>query len=137
MKKKYLIILGCTLLLTGCSVSTPYGTARLTFDSSEVSDKVTYTDDNGKSVVIDTSSAKAYVDQLLNSVDLPQGSSTSDLKSFVYSSLDSVGIDLDNLDLNDEEAVSEAEDTIKNALEEQGVDTSDLDIDLEAIKEEQ
>lgn len=36
MKKRYLAILSCTLLLTGCSVATPYGTAKLTFDSSEV-----------------------------------------------------------------------------------------------------
>lgn len=130
MKKRYLAILGCTLLLTGCSVATPYGTAKLTFDSSEVSDKVVYTDDNGKSVTLNTESPKAYIDQLLSSVDLPQGSSLGDLKSFVYS-------DLDNLDLSDEETVSEAEESIKNSLEEQGVDTSDLDIDLEALKEEQ
>lgn len=135
MKRKCLFILGCALLLTGCSVSTPYGTARFTFDSSEVSDNVTYTDNNGKSTVIDMSSPKAYVDQLLDSVALPQGASTADLKSFVYSNLDSIGIDLDNIDLDDEEAVSEAEDAIKTTLEEQGIDTSDLDIDLEALKE--
>lgn len=137
MKKRYLAILGCTLLLTGCSVATPYGTAKLTFDSSEVSDKVVYTDDNGKSVTLNTESPKAYIDQLLSSVDIPQGSSSGDLKSFVYSELDKLGIDLDNLDLSDEETVSEAEESIKNSLEEQGVDTSDLDIDLEALKEEQ
>lgn len=138
MKKRYLVILSCTLLLTGCSVATPYGTAKLTFDSSEVSDKVVYTDDNGKSVTLNTESPKAYIDQLLSSVDLPQGSSSGDLKSFVYSELDNkLGIDLDNLDLSDEETVSEAEESIKNSLEEQGVDTSDLDIDLEALKEEQ
>lgn len=137
MKKRYLAILGCTLLLTGCSVATPYGTAKLTFDSSEVSDKVVYTDDNGKSVTLNTESPKAYIDQLLSSVDLLQGSSLGDLKSFVYSELDKLVIDLDNLDLSDEETVSEAEESIKNSLEEQGVDTSDLDIDLEALKEEQ
>lgn len=74
---------------------------------------------------------------MLSSVDLPQGSSLGDLKSFVYSELDKLVIDLDNLDLSDEETVSEAEESIKNSLEEQGVDTSDLDIDLEALKEEQ
>lgn len=137
MKKRYLAILSCTLLLPGCSVATPYGTANLTFDSSEVSDKVVYTDDNGKSVTLNTESPKAYIDQLLSSVDLPQGSSLGDLKSFVYSELDKLIIDLDNLDLSDEETVSEAEESIKNSLEEQGVDTSDLDIDLEALKEEQ
>lgn len=134
MKRNCFVLLAC-LMLTGCSVSTPYGTAKLTFDSSEVSDKVVYTDYNGKSVVLNTSSAKSYVDQLLDSVDLPQGTSTDDLKSYVYSSLDSLGIDLDNLDFSDKEKVSEAEDSIKNSLEEQGVDTSDLDIDLESIKE--
>ena len=65
MKKRYLVILSCTLLLTGCSVATPYGTAKLTFDSSEVSDKVVYTDDNGKSVTLNTESPKAYIDQLI------------------------------------------------------------------------
>lgn len=134
MKRNCFVLLAC-LMLTGCSVSTPYGTAKFTFDSSEISDKVVYTDDNGKSVVLNTSGAKEYVDQLLDSVDLPQGTSTDDLKSYVYSSLDDLGIDLDNLDFSDEEKVSEAEDSIKNSLKEQGVDTSDLDIDLESLKE--
>lgn len=134
MKRNCFVLLAC-LMLTGCSVSTPYGTAKLTFDSNEVSDKVVYTDDTGKSVVLNTSSAKSYVDKLLDSVDLPQGTSAGDLKSYVYSSLDSLGIDLDNLDFSDKEKVSEAEDSIKNSLEERGVDTSDLDIDLESIKE--
>lgn len=134
MKRNCFVLLAC-LMLTGCSVSTPYGTAKFTFDSSEISDKVVYTDDNGKSVVLNTSGAKEYVDQLLDSVDLPQGTSTDDLKSYVYSSLDDLGIDLDNLDFSDKEKVSEAENSIKNSLEEQGVDTSDLDIDLESLKE--
>ena len=134
MKRNCFVLLAC-LMLTGCSVSTPYGTAKLTFDSSEISDKVVYTDDNGKSVVLNTSGAKEYVDQLLDSVDLPQGTSTDDLKSYVYSSLDDLGIDLDNINFDDEEEVSEAEDGIKNSLKEQGVDTSDLDIDLESLKE--
>lgn len=134
MKRNCFVLLAC-LMLTGCSVSTPYGTAKLTFDSSEISDKVVYTDDNGKSVILNTSSARNYIDQLINSVDLPQGTTSDDLKSYVYSSLDSLGIDLDNLDFSDKEKVSEAEDSIKNSLGEQGVDTSDLDIDLESIKE--
>ena len=70
-------------------------------------------------------------------MSVPNGGTTSDLKTFVYDSLDKVGIDLDNLDFESSEDVTNAENEIKKALEEQGVDTSSLDIDLKKFVEEQ
>lgn len=135
MKKKILIPIMLMFCLTGCSISTPQGTLSLTYDSTQKTDNVIYTDDNGKSTVIHMESAKAYVDQLLDGVDLPQGASTAELKTFVYSNLDSLGINLDEIDLNNPEEVENAEESIKDSLEQQGIDTSDMNIDLSQLKE--
>lgn len=136
MRKKILIPIMLMFCLTGCSISTPQGTLSLTYDSTQKTDNVIYTDDSGNSTVIHMESAKAYVDQIIDGVDLPKGASTNELKTFVYSNLDSLGINLDEIDLNNPEEVEKAESSIKDSLEEQGVDTSDTDIDLSQLQED-
>lgn len=136
MKKNVIIPIMLLFCLTGCSISTPQGTVSLTYDSTQKTDNVVYTDDNGKSTVIHMESAKAYVDQFLDGVVLPHGATTDELKTFVYSNLDSLGINLDEIDLNSPEEVEKAESSIKDSLEEQGIDTSDMDIDLSQLQEE-
>jgi hypothetical protein len=130
-KKKVIALLISCLCLTGCSLSTPQGTVTLTYDKDTVSDSTVFTSDDGKTTTINTQDIKSYVNQLIESVDIPNGGSTEDLKEFVYSNLEALGIDLDKIDLNDTESVDEAESAIKEALEEQGIDTSDLDLNLE------
>jgi hypothetical protein len=132
MKKKIVLTtLGLTILLTGCSISTPKGTLNISLDESNTSDQVVYTDDNGESAVIHTENVSNYVDQLLDNVALPSGTSTVDLKGFINDNLNSLGIDLNSLDFSNTEEVDKAEQSIKDTLESQGVDTSNLDINLE------
>ena len=130
--RRVCILFAC-LMLTGCSLATPEGTVSINFDKDAKSSQTVFTDDDGKETVIDLSSAKKYVDQLLESVDIPNGGSTDDLKKFVYDSLSSAGIDLDKIDLDDKQEVKDAEKAIKKALKKKGVDTKDIDIDLKEI----
>lgn len=136
MKKKvFLSILACSLLLQGCSLTSPVGTFHVEFDSSETTDDFQFIDSDGNATKLDPSDITVFVDDLLDSVDIPNGGSTAELKDFVYKNLEKVGIDLNNL--VSEEDKKQAEQIIKDSLEEQGVDTSDLDIDLSNISEEE
>ena len=133
MKKRVLLfsLVITSLLLSACAVSTPAGTLNVSFDDSKKSDSTVITDKEGNQTIIHTENVGSYVDQLLSSVELPDGASTEDLKQFVYNNLSSLGIDLNNLDFSDTDAVEDAEDAIEDALQEQGVDTSNVDINLE------
>lgn len=134
-KKAFLSILVCSLLLQGCSFTSPVGTVHVEFDSSETTDDFQFIDSDGNVTKLDPSDITVFVDDLLDSVDIPNGGSTAELKDFVYKNLEKAGIDLNNL--VSEEDKEQAEQIIKDSLEEQGVDTSDLDIDLSNISKEE
>lgn len=135
-KKTFLPILVCSLvLLQGCSFTSPIGTFHIEFDSTETTDDFQFIDSDGNVTKLDPSIITVFVDDLLDSVDIPNGGSTAELKDFIYKNLEKAGIDLNNLVT--EEDIEQAEQIIKDSLEEQGVDTSDLDIDLSNISEEE
>lgn len=134
-KKAFLSILTCSLLLQGCSFTSPVGTVHVEFNSTETTDDFQFIDSDGNVTKLDPSDITVFVDDLLDSVDVPNGGSTAELKDFVYKNLEKAGIDLNNL--VSEEDKEQAEQIIKDSLEEQGVDTSDLDIDLSNISEEE
>lgn len=134
-KKAFLSILTCSLLLQGCSFTSPVGTVHVEFNSTETTDDFQFIDSDGNVTKLDHSDITVFVDDLLDSVDIPNGGSTAELKDFVYKNLEKAGIDLNNL--VSEEDKEQAEQIIKDSLEEQGVDTSDLDIDLSNISEEE
>lgn len=138
MKKRVMLtsLVISSLILSACSVTTPVGTLNVSFDESKKSESTIITDENGNQTIIHTENVSAYVDQLLDSVELPDGASTADLKQFVYDNLSSLGIDLSSIDFSDEESVENAEEAIEEALQEQGVDTSNMDINLEDFVEE-
>ena len=138
MKKRVMLtsLVISSLMLSACSVTTPVGTLNVSFDESKKSESTIITDENGNQTIIHTENVSAYVDQLLDSVELPDGASTVDLKQFVYDNLSSLGIDLNSIDFSDEESVENAEEAIEEALQEQGVDTSNMDINLEDFVEE-
>lgn len=136
MKKKiFLSVLACSLLLQGCSFTSPVGTVHVEFSPTETTDDFQFIDSDGNVTKLDPSDITVFVDDLLDSVDIPNGGSTAELKDFVYTNLEKAGIDLNNL--VSEEDKEQAEQIIKDSLEEQGVDTSDLDIDLSNISEEE
>lgn len=124
MKKVSLLVPALCFILTGCSVTTPVGKVDISEDGS-----ATYTDTNGKVKELSFSNTKAYVDDMLDNVAVPNGKK-GELKKYVYDNLDSLGIDLDKIDLKDAKAVDEAEEAIKQALEDKNIDTSDMDIDI-------
>lgn len=130
MKKKLLIgvSLSLALVLNACSVSTPMGT--LSFDESKKTESTIVTDSDGNQTVIETNDINKYLDQLLESVSIPNGGTTEDLKAFVKDSLGVVGIDLNKIDLNNTEDVEKAEEAIKQSLEDKGIDTNNLDINI-------
>lgn len=126
------VVLGVlmSVLLSGCTVDSPQGRITLSYDSNIKSDNTVVTTDSGQIYTIDTSSVRAYVDQLLASVELPDGVSSSELNSFVYDKLETMGIDVDTMNFDSVEDAELAEDEILKSLEEQGVDTSNMKIDL-------
>lgn len=134
-KKAFLSILTCSLLLQGCSFTSPVGTVHVEFNSTETTDDFQFIDSDGNVTKLDPSDITVFVDDLLDSVDVPNGGSTAELKDFVYKNLEKAGIDLNNL--VSEEDKEQTEQVIKDSLEEHGVDTSDLDIDLSNISEEE
>lgn len=138
MKKRVMLtsLVISSLMLSACSVTTPVGTLNVSFDESKKSESTIITDENGNQTIIHTENVSAYVDQLLDSVELPDGANTADLKQFVYDNLSSLGIDLNSIDFSDEESVENAEEAIEEALQEQGVDTSNMNINLEDFVEE-
>lgn len=138
MRKGFLLtsLVISSLILSACSVTTSVGTLNVSFDESKKSESTIITDENGNQTIIHTENVSAYVDQLLDSVELPDGANTSDLKQFVYDNLSSLGIDLNSIDFSDEESVENAEEAIEEALQEQGVDTSNMNINLEDFVEE-
>lgn len=99
------LLLVMVLTMTACTIETPMGALSLGFDPDSKSDDVAIVDGDGNRTTIHVESLSAYVDQLLDSVALPGGTSTAELKTFVYDSLNGMGIDLDRLDNieNDEE----------------------------------
>lgn len=97
IKTIVLILIG-VVFLSGCTVETPFGSYGVKADESNH----IVVEMNGKEYSVQTDSAKAYVDQLLESVDLPSGS-TDELKDFVYDGLETMGFDLDSVDWDSDE----------------------------------
>lgn len=122
-------VLACSLALaislSGCG---------FTYEMNENGDAVV--DYNGEEYVVQTHSLKAYLDQLLESVDIPNGGTTDELKQFVYDAIGTVGIDVNDLDFSAEEA----EKAIKDALTEKGIDAdvdlSEFESDNQEVEEE-
>lgn len=132
MNRLIVSILCCSILLTGCSLTTPQGTITLTYDKDNTSEDTVFSYGD-KQIVIHTSDIKSYIDQLLSSVSLPEGVSSDSLKEFVYTNLESLEIDLSDVNEDD---IPSIEASIKSSLEQQGVDTSELNIDLEEALDE-
>lgn len=128
MKKVF--VLSCVLLLvfamSACQIKTPAGTLHVGFDSEDKSEQTKIIDAAGNETVIDVNDLSSFLDKMLEGVALPQGTNTAELKSFVYETIGSLGIDVH--DLANSDAVEAA---IKEALESQGVDTSNMDINVE------
>lgn len=96
MKKQ--IILGivssvCVLALTGCTLATPLGTLLVEFDSDAKSEKIIYTDETGNTKEINTEDLNEQLDNMLENVDLPKGTTTEDLKGFVHGTSETIGVD--------------------------------------------
>lgn len=134
MKNKVIVcIMLCSMLFTGCSVSTPDGTLYISFDRTATTEETVITDSNGNSTVIDTSSISSCVEQALDTVALPDGVNRDEMKKFVYDNLSNLGIDLSKLDASDTSKLDSVETIIRGTLEQNGIDTSEMDINLESI----
>ena len=117
--RRYLIgiLFGCTVLTTGCSVTTPMGTARITFDKEETAAANTVRVGN-KEFDVSSLNPKDMTDKLLDNVVLPAGTDTDQLKQFVYDNLEQLGISLDSMEF-DQDTVT---DVISSALESAGAE---------------
>ena len=155
MKKFFGVCLAICLCfsLTACDIQTPQGTIHIGFDESQKSEQTRVIDENGNVTTIPLGSIKDYVDGLLDQVAIPNGGTTSELKSFVYDTLGTIGIDLnalegdgsiedtirdtlENAGFDDDveltpETEQKIEEAIRSALEDAGVDTSELEINVE------
>ncbi len=112
------ILFGCSLVATGCSVTTPAGTARIVFDKEETA-AANVIKIGDKEINISATNAKDMTDKILDSVTLPSGTDVGELKNFIYGNLEQLGIDLENVDF-DADAVADA---VNEALESAGVTT--------------
>lgn len=121
MKKTIILSILTTLLLTGCSMTTPIGT--FTYDSSITSKSIILKDEQGKTTVIPTDDLNSYLNSLLDSVALPNDTTKEDLTNFVQDSLNTLGIDINKITINED---STNIDDIRTALEEHDIDTSDM-----------
>lgn len=120
--RRYLmgILFGCAVMMTGCQVSTPMGTARLTFDKEETAASNTIKIGD-KEFDISAANPKELADKLLDNVALPEGTDTAQLKQFVYDNLQQLGIDLESVDFDSDEVSS----AISDALTAAGVEMED------------
>ena len=114
------ILFGCAVMMTGCQVSTPIGTARLTFDKEETAASNTIKIGD-KEFDISAANPKELADKLLDNVALPEGTDTAQLKQFVYDNLQQLGIDLESVDFDSDEVSS----AISDALTAAGVEMED------------
>ena len=151
MKKGFLIGLVSSfslLMLTGCTISTPFGTLDCNFNSAAKSENVEYTDDMGNKQEINTKDLDKQIDGMLDSVALPEGSSTDDLKEFVHGTSEAIGIDkaIDGIQnqidvINDEvasnsDSIEEDETSSENEalLSEENVDTETVEESTEDVE---
>lgn len=114
--RRYLmgILFGCAVMMTGCQVSTPMGTARLTFDKEETAASNTIKIGD-KEFDISAANPKELADKLLDNVALPEGTDTAQLKQFVYDNLQQLGIDLESVDFDSDEVSSAISDALTAA----------------------
>lgn len=131
MKSKVLCLATCLCLtLSGCAVSTPNGTLKLSYDKQERSDTTKVVMANGETLEFSNISVKGTLDTLLESVNV-DGVDNNELKEFVYSNLNSLGIDVNNLEFGSSD-LSELEDAVQSALSEKGIEaTVDIQSGLE------
>ena len=86
------ILASVCMLMTGCTLTTPIGTFTMSYNPDVKSEKVVFTDEQGKSQEVDVNDLNGQLDEMLNDVDLPQGTSTEDLKNFVNGTTDALGV---------------------------------------------
>lgn len=131
MKSKVLCLATCLCLaLSGCAVSTPNGTLKLSYDKQERSDITKLVLANGETLEFSNISVKGTLDTLLESVNV-DGVDNNELKEFVYSNLNSLGIDVNNLEFGSSD-LSDLEDAVQSALSEKGIEaTVDMQSGLE------
>lgn len=133
MRFRVCLLAVCTVaLLSGCSLSTPSGTVHITYDTEEVSQETKLTVGD-KEIVLDSGSMKESLDSMLDSVSVPEGTTTEDLKKFVYDKLELAGIDLDSEDSEDVDS-SKLSETLDEALDEYGVDLSEKTSLIDTVK---
>lgn len=107
-KKKIAIIslsACCSVLLMGCQLGTPIGTFTLGFDKNQKTEGFVIVDDDGSVKQFNTQDINSQIDGLIDGVDLPNGATTDDLKSFVNGTSDALGVQQDinsvQQDIND------------------------------------
>ena len=129
------VLLGViTLITSGCNVTTLLG--KVEYDDKKQEVKIT--SENGEVQKFSIKDTKSYVDDLLSTVSVPNGDNEQ-LKSFVYSKLDEMGIDLDRIDLNNDKEIKKVKKIIKKSLKKFGINPNDVNIDkfIEKLQEKQ
>ena len=111
-------------LLTGCAVKSPAGTVNIQYDASEKSDDVRFISDSGKEYKVNMDEAESISKKLISSLELPEGVTEEDVEKMVTDTLESMGIEQDDIKDN----VKDVTKQLKKALEEEGIDTKDVNI---------
>ena len=70
-KKAFLSILACSLLLQGCSFTSPVGTVHVEFDSSETTDDFQFIDSDGNGYLSFDEVYSLSIDSLSRSINKP------------------------------------------------------------------
>ncbi|MBQ8234621.1 MAG: hypothetical protein IJZ36_03460 [Bacilli bacterium] len=116
MKIKVLLIglLFCSLL-TGCSLATPIGTLNVSFDKNNTSDTIMYKDDEGNIQEFNTDNISEQIDNMLDDVDVPNGTTNEELKKFVYDNMNNLGVTdtITELENNLTNTLGELEDSVQ------------------------
>lgn len=133
MRLRVLCLAACLCLtMSGCAVSTPSGTLRLFYDDQDKSDTTKVIMANGETLEFSNISVKSTLDTLLENVNV-DGVDQNELKEFVYSNLNSLGIDVNNLDFGSSD-LSELEKAVQSALSEKGIEAT---VDMQSGLEEE
>ncbi len=98
----------CSVLLMGCQLGTPLGTFTLGFDENQKTEGFVIIDDDGSVKQFNTQDINSQIDGLIDGVDLPNGATTDDLKSFVNGTSDALGVKQD---------INEAQGTVDDMTE--------------------
>ena len=120
------ILVSIPVFLVGCNVATPMGTVYISYDPDATSENVVFTDEQGNKQNVDVNDLNGQIDSMLNDVDLPQGTSTDDLKNFVNGTTDALGVQ-DTIDNLQDTIESDMDATLTDEETTEGTDESNID----------